>query len=93
MDHPGFWNVSLANIITWLVLLLGFFGAQYVTIKLLSQRMDDFSDWRTAHSNESRERDKVDKKLEIATEKLTTLADVAERRLTKLENVNDRRLR
>ena len=84
MDH-GFWNVTLANIVTWLVLLLGFFGAQYVTIKLLSQRMDDFSEWRAAHNNESRERDKVDKKLEIATEKLTILADAAERRLNRLE--------
>jgi hypothetical protein len=86
----SFWDISAANVVTWIVLLIGFIGSQYVTMRLLGSRMEQFDGWRRDHVIESRERDRIDRKLEISMEKLTLLAATAERRLEKLEADRDR---
>jgi hypothetical protein len=81
----NFWNVTLAQIVTWLLVVGAGSLSIYVSVKLLGQRMDGFEDWRAAHEKESGERDTFLRKLEVATEKLTLLADLAGKRLERLE--------
>jgi len=86
-EQPGhFWDVTLAQIVTWFLVVCAGSLSMYVSVKLLGQRMDGFEEWRAAHEADARERDDLLKKLEVAAEKLTLLADMAERRLEKLED-------
>jgi hypothetical protein len=84
MTH--FWDVSLANLVTWLLIVAGFVGSQYVQTKLLTQRMNGFSKWVEKHEEETQRQDEMVVELKIATEKLTVLADASERRLERLED-------
>ena len=84
MSH--FWDISLANLVTWLILIAGFVGSQYVAVKLLGQRMNGFDEWRKETRVENKARDLLIGDLKVATEKLTVLATAAERRLERLED-------
>jgi hypothetical protein len=81
-----FWDVSLANVITWLLIASGYIGTQYVIVKLQGQRLDghdsamnEFKEWIKQHQVDSNERD-------LILAKLTTLSAASERRLEKLED-------
>jgi hypothetical protein len=85
-----FWDISLANIVTWIVLIVGFAGSQYVVVKLQGERlnghdklMNEFKEWIKIHQKDSNERDQI-------LTRLTTIQEASERRLEKLEG-NDRR--
>ena len=85
-----FWDVSLANVVTWIILVLGFGVSQYVIVKLQGERLNghdaalrEFKDWIKQHQVDSNERDQI-------LARLTTLAQSSERRLEKLED-GDRR--
>lgn len=80
-----FWKVDIANLVTWILIIIVFIASQYTLVKILGARMDNMEDWRKDHEMESRERDKVIGRLEIATEKLTVLSEVAHRRLEHIE--------
>ena len=84
MNH--FWDISLANIITWLLIVVGFVGAQYVQTKLLMQRMNGFAKWVEKHEGEAHDRAILLTKLGETSVRLTVLAEAAERRLEKLED-------
>lgn len=81
-----FWDVSLANLVTWFLIVAGFIGSQYVQTKLLTQRMNGFSKWVEKHEEEETARDLIFVDLKVATEKLTVLATGSERRLERLED-------
>jgi hypothetical protein len=89
-QHPRFWDVSLANVITWLVLVVGFLGTHYVSVKLLTQRMNTFDEWRKTHTHESNQangqRDELLKKLGETSVRLSVLSETTERRLQKIED-------
>jgi hypothetical protein len=82
----SFWNVDLANLVTWILIVAGYVGSQYVQTKLLTQRMNGFSKWVEKHEIQDEARDAVQIELKVATEKLTVLAALAERRLERLED-------
>ena len=84
MDH--FWDVSLANLVTWFLLVAGFVGSQYVAVKLLGARMNGFDEWKKVHEEEAREQSRINTRLEVTAEKLTVLAAASERRLERLED-------
>ena len=81
-----FWNVDLANLVTWILIVLGYVGSQYVQTRLLTQRMNGFAKWVEKHEIQDEARDVVQIELKVATEKLTVLASLAERRLERLED-------
>lgn len=81
-----FWDVSLANLVTWLLIVAGFVGSQYVQTKLLTQRMNGFSKWVEKHEEETDRQNDMANDLKIATEKLAVIAGAAERRLERLED-------
>jgi hypothetical protein len=82
----SFWDVSLANLVTWTLIVAGFLGTQYVQTKLLTQRMNGFSKWVEKHEEETDRQHKMNVELKVATEKLTVLAEATERRLERLED-------
>ena len=84
MTH--FWDVSLANLVTWLLIVAGFVGSQYVQTKLLTQRMNGFSKWVEKHEEETTRQNDMAFELKIATEKLVVIAEASERRLERLED-------
>lgn len=84
---PHFWDLSLANLVTWFLVIAGFVTSQYVIVKLQGERLNghdaalkEFKDWIKTHQGESGERDQI-------LMKLTTLSEAAERRLEKLEDI------
>lgn len=89
-QHPRFWDISLANVVTWLVLATGFFGTHYVSVKLLTARMNGFDEWRKTHTQETNDantqRDELLTKLGETSVRLTVLSETTERRLEKLED-------
>lgn len=87
----NFWSVSLAQIVTWLLIIAGAIMSMYVATRLLGQRMDNFDSWRQVHEKDAKDRDQIIKKLEVTAGKLTTLAEAAEKRLERLEYAPERR--
>lgn len=88
-----FYDVSLANIVTWFIFVTGFFGTQYVVVKLQGERIDvqarlsnEFKEWMKEHQTSSNGRDKI-------LERLTTLSEGTERRIKELENTERERRR
>jgi hypothetical protein len=82
----NFWDVSLANLVTWLLIVCGFISSQYVQTRLLTQRMNGFAKWVEKHEEETDRQNEMSMDLKVATEKLTVLAEATERRLERLED-------
>lgn len=85
-QRPRFWDISLANVVTWLVLIVGFLGTHYVSVKLLTQRMNSFDEWVVEHKKESNSRDKLQETMGTTIVRLSVLSEAVERRLEKIED-------
>jgi len=86
LRHQGFWDVGVANVVTWLVMAIGFLATHYISVKLLAQRMNSFDKWVAEHQVESNSRDKLQETMGNTIVRLCVLSEAAERRLEKLED-------
>lgn len=90
MGNHGFWDVSVSNIVTWVILIVGLSVSQYLAVKILGHRMDNFETWCRLHDTEAKDRDKLIVVIEKAIVELSTLARVATNRLEMLEQRKSR---
>lgn len=84
-----FWDLSLANIVTWTLIVGGYVASQYIQTKLNAQRMNGFAKWVEKHEDESHDRDVLLQAVGKTMERLSVLSEVAERRL---QNIEDRQV-
>lgn len=84
MQHVS-WEISGGNVVSWALVVIGFVSTQYITVKILGNRMDNFEKWRDFHEMEAGDRDKLITVLDKAIVELATLAKVATSRLEMLE--------
>lgn len=82
----GSWDVSLGNVVTWVLVATGFIGTHYVSVKLLTQRMNGFAKWAEKHQEESEARNELLQTMGRTIERLSVLSELAERRIEKLED-------
>jgi hypothetical protein len=80
-----FWDVSLANVITWLMIAITFIGSQYLQVKLNAQRMNGFEKWVEKHEKETQRREEVALQVQLAIVKLTGIAEASGQRIENLE--------
>lgn len=85
MDTRGFYDVTAANVVSWILIIIAFVSTQWVTVKLLSQRMNNLEDWRKNNEREARDRDLIIKQLELTSRELLTLVKTSMSRLELLE--------
>ena len=85
MQEHEFFNITLANLVSWILIVAAFVATQWVTVKLLGHRMTIIESWIVEHKGEAKARDQLDVSLSKAVVELSTLAKVAKDRLEMLE--------
>jgi hypothetical protein len=89
----SFFHADVGNIITWVLVILGWYTAYVKQNQKTDDRFQSIQRWIELHEHESGERDnllqqisKVTTQTEKAIESLGKLSDLAERRLQRIEN-------
>lgn len=89
----SFFHADIGNIITWLLVILGWYTAYVKQNQKTDDRFQSIQHWINLHEKESGERDalllqmtKVTTQTEKAIESLNKLSDMAEKRLVRIEN-------
>lgn len=94
----SFWDFNVGNLLTWIVVAVGFFWSRIQDVwrakeriqqledsRISPERVKQLEEWKTAHEWEAKAHDQSMRKLELLCTRLTTLAETSERRLQLLE--------
>lgn len=84
-ENHGFWNLDVGNLVTWAVVVGGWFWARSKHEVLVKTQVKTLQDWCKQHEEESDKRDQAIEILKTAVQRLTIIAELSEKRMYRVE--------